>query len=294
MIVPGCLARVVFFYRERTMSSGFSETIEEVLSADQEAVISVPSNGTEAKRTIVTGWWRMRDNTPVQVFRRDVSEEKNTPFVWCGMSRCGSILMWTETGSAVHTAVSTTAQHSDDLVEYMGPPDSMIIERLTKERDEILRQRDEAQLAHLTALGSMGKNSQTHYPAWVHPNLQLILQKTEKCDNQNQQGILRHGLAVVSQLVRKNMDYQGSAFQNPVLMPKVSPLVAMSCRASDKIARLSNLMSGAKAHVTTESIRDTVGDLAGYCILMLSYMETLQGEVDLQDMVGEDRENGED
>lgn len=283
------------------MSSGFSETIEEVLNADQEAVISVPSNGTEAKRTIVTGWWRMRDNTPVQVFRRDFSEEKNTPFVWCGMSRCGSILMWTETGSAVHTAVSTTAQHSDDLVEYMGPPDSMIIERLTKERDEILRQRDEAradarhaQLARLIDAGVRGNSSQIHYPAWVHPNLQLILQKTEKSDNQNQQGILRHGLAVVSQLVRKNMDYQGSAFQNPVLMPKVSPLVAMCCRASDKIARLSNLMSGAKAHVTTESIRDTMGDLAGYCILMLSYMETLQGEVDLQDMVGEDRENGED
>lgn len=115
-----------------------------------------------------------------------------------------------------------------------------------------------------------------------HPNLSLIVAKLTKPDNQQQQQIIISGLTILSQLVRKNMDYQGSAFTPPILMPKTSPIVAMCCRASDKIARLANLLSGTRKQVESETVLDTIGDLAGYATLLYCYCNTIQGTAELE------------
>lgn len=118
-----------------------------------------------------------------------------------------------------------------------------------------------------------------------HPNLSLIVAKLTKPDNQQQQQIIVSGLTILSQLVRKNMDYQGSAFTPPILMPKTSPIVAMCCRASDKIARLANLLSGTRKQVESETVLDTIGDLAGYAILLYCYCNTIQGASELEAII---------
>lgn len=120
-----------------------------------------------------------------------------------------------------------------------------------------------------------------------HPNLSLIVAKLTKPDNQQQQQIIISGLMILSQLVRKNMDYQGSAFTPPILMPKTSPIVAMCCRASDKIARLANLLSGTRKQVESETVLDTIGDLAGYSVLLYSYCNTIQGTAELEAIIEE-------
>lgn len=70
-------------------------------------------------------------------------------------------------------------------------------------------------------------------------------------------------------LVRKNGDYGDSAFQAPILTPNVEPKTAILVRASDKIARLNNLLTTGKKP-NWETLEDTVMDLAGYCILYLA------------------------
>jgi hypothetical protein len=76
------------------------------------------------------------------------------------------------------------------------------------------------------------------------------------------------GLEIIDTLLRKNHDYGGSAWQVPVLAPTLTPREAIQCRMSDKIQRLSKLLSGEQAQVA-ESIEDTMRDLAGYSILWL-------------------------
>lgn len=76
------------------------------------------------------------------------------------------------------------------------------------------------------------------------------------------------GVDIVDMLLRKNHDYGCSAWRTPVLAPGMSPRQAIQCRMSDKISRLNTLLSGDQAQVT-ESIEDTMRDLAGYAILWL-------------------------
>jgi hypothetical protein len=76
------------------------------------------------------------------------------------------------------------------------------------------------------------------------------------------------GLEVVGTLLRKNTDYGSSAWQVPILAPRMTPREAIQCRMSDKVARLAKLLTGDQAAVE-ESIEDTMRDLAGYSILWL-------------------------
>jgi hypothetical protein len=85
---------------------------------------------------------------------------------------------------------------------------------------------------------------------------------------EDQKRLVSAGLSVVDTLLRKNADYGGSAWQVPVLAPKLTPREAIQCRMSDKVARLARLLSGEKAQVS-ESIEDTMKDLAGYAVLWL-------------------------
>ena len=63
--------------------------------------------------------------------------------------------------------------------------------------------------------------------------------------------------------IKKNHDY-GDSFSRSY---KKYGLVAAMVRMEDKWNRLDNLASGAEQKVSDESIRDTLLDLAGYCIM---------------------------
>ena len=63
--------------------------------------------------------------------------------------------------------------------------------------------------------------------------------------------------------IKKNHDY-GDSFSKSF---KKYGLVAAMVRMEDKWNRLDNLASGAEQKVSDESIRDTLLDLAGYCIM---------------------------
>lgn len=76
-----------------------------------------------------------------------------------------------------------------------------------------------------------------------------------------------------SLLLRKNSDYGGSVFKEPVLAPGLPPRTAIRVRMSDKIERLRNLLkrrrsNGAGPEVD-ESFEDTMEDLGAYALLFL-------------------------
>lgn len=77
-----------------------------------------------------------------------------------------------------------------------------------------------------------------------------------------------------SVLIAKNTAYGGSAFSSPLLCPAMPSGAAILVRASDKIARLIALQGGANDN--GEALSDTVMDLAGYCVLYLSYLEKVR------------------
>ena len=91
----------------------------------------------------------------------------------------------------------------------------------------------------------------------------------------DQQVIAEVGLEMVALLLRKNSDYGSSAWTAPVLAPAMSPLEAIQCRMSDKVARLSGLMNGRVSEVD-ESVVDTMSDLAGYAMLWLGFARKQQ------------------
>ena len=63
--------------------------------------------------------------------------------------------------------------------------------------------------------------------------------------------------------IKKNHDY-GDSFSRSF---KKYGLVAAMVRMEDKWNRLDNMASGAEQKVSDESIRDTLLDLAGYCVM---------------------------
>lgn len=67
-------------------------------------------------------------------------------------------------------------------------------------------------------------------------------------------------------LIAKNADY-GSAVSEPnIFDSSANPLAGIEVRMSDKIRRLQNLKSKTGA-IQSETVVDTMRDLAGYCIL---------------------------
>jgi len=85
----------------------------------------------------------------------------------------------------------------------------------------------------------------------------------------DQERIAREGVAWVALLLRKNADYGSSAWKRPVLAPECDTDTAMRVRMSDKIERITSLLSKGDPEVVDESIRDTVRDLGAYCLLWL-------------------------
>ena len=69
--------------------------------------------------------------------------------------------------------------------------------------------------------------------------------------------------------IKKNHDY-GDSFSRSF---KKYGLVAAMVRMEDKWNRLDNLASGAEQKVSDESIRDTLLDLAGYCVMTIMELD---------------------
>lgn len=67
---------------------------------------------------------------------------------------------------------------------------------------------------------------------------------------------------------RKNADYGDSFCKLRRELPS-----AILVRIYDKYSRLKNLVSGAHQHVSDESVKDTLMDLANYCVMELVEME---------------------
>jgi hypothetical protein len=84
----------------------------------------------------------------------------------------------------------------------------------------------------------------------------------------DQQRIAQIGLKLVETLLRKNADYGSSAWQVPLLNPRLSAGDGILVRMSDKVHRIRSLMQQPAA--VDESIEDTILDLGGYSILWLA------------------------
>lgn len=87
--------------------------------------------------------------------------------------------------------------------------------------------------------------------------------------NADQKRIAEVALEWACLLLRKNSDYGGSVWREPVLAPDCPIDAAMRVRMSDKVARLNRLLSGNRAEVE-ESLEDTMRDLGAYCLLYLA------------------------
>jgi hypothetical protein len=91
--------------------------------------------------------------------------------------------------------------------------------------------------------------------------------------------IAKEGIAWVSLLLRKNADYDSSAWKRPVLAPECDVDTAMRVRMSDKIERIMSLLKKDGPEVAEESIRDTMRDLGAYCLLWLACPNDVVSEV---------------
>ena len=83
-------------------------------------------------------------------------------------------------------------------------------------------------------------------------------------------------------LTAKNSNYGDTARESPYFVPWLDPAQAILIRMSDKVSRLRTLLTKEPDKVG-ESVRDTVNDLAGYCILYLIELDKQEetGRVDI-------------
>jgi len=101
-------------------------------------------------------------------------------------------------------------------------------------------------------------------------SIKLFLDAHSGDRGEDQQRIAAFGVQLIATLLKKNADYGGSAWDRPVLAPDCDPGKAIRVRMSDKIARLERLLAGNESQIDSESIEDTLADLAGYIILDLA------------------------
>ena len=85
----------------------------------------------------------------------------------------------------------------------------------------------------------------------------------------DQQLIAEEGIAWIATMLRKNRDYGGSVWRQPVLAPDCKPGTAIRVRMSDKIARIQSLLEKDGAEVNDESLEESIRDLGAYCLLLL-------------------------
>jgi hypothetical protein len=104
----------------------------------------------------------------------------------------------------------------------------------------------------------------------VLPYLLPVKEALEGDHGADQQRLATVCMDLVSVLIMKNRDYGCSVWHRPTLAPECDPGVAIRVRMSDKIARLTELYNRESGPCVSESIDDTMLDLAGYIILELA------------------------
>ena len=88
----------------------------------------------------------------------------------------------------------------------------------------------------------------------------------------DQTRIGRVGLKWLTTLLKKNHDYESSAWEEPILVPGLTVGDSILVRMSDKVKRLRSLR-GKKNEISDESYNDTMGDLGSYALLYLARPE---------------------
>jgi len=78
--------------------------------------------------------------------------------------------------------------------------------------------------------------------------------------------LLEVGGNLVETLIRKNTDYGSSVWESPILAPTIPAKTAILVRMSDKVKRIAQLFSNDPL-VASESMLDSIRDLAGYSLL---------------------------
>ena len=76
------------------------------------------------------------------------------------------------------------------------------------------------------------------------------------------------GCENLATLLAKNSDYGSSGLTEPILLPGLAARQALLVRMSDKIARIQTLQN--KGPEVSESLEDTMLDLANYCLLWVA------------------------
>lgn len=79
-------------------------------------------------------------------------------------------------------------------------------------------------------------------------------------------------------LLQKNKDYGSAIEESPYLAPEVPPATAVFVRMSDKFKRIQTLRT-ANDMCVEESLEDSIRDVAGYCILLLAYVNAPTSKV---------------
>ena len=104
-----------------------------------------------------------------------------------------------------------------------------------------------------------------------------LIEKTERGKHGERIGDFLAGLEKT--LIAKNTDYASS--ENPYknfslceALAGVPTEVGMYVRLTDKVSRLGTLISGNSPAVKSETIFDTLEDLAGYTALMFAYLKS--------------------
>lgn len=109
-------------------------------------------------------------------------------------------------------------------------------------------------------------------PHHLDPDLVLLQNALDGDRGKDQKRIAEVGLKWLSTLLRKNHDYESSAWETPVLLPDLSVGDSILLRIGEKIKRLRALRAK-QNEVTDDSFSGTMGDLGSYCLLWLSRPE---------------------
>lgn len=105
-----------------------------------------------------------------------------------------------------------------------------------------------------------------------NPELKLLNDAIMGHRGVDQARIGRVGLKWLGTLLRKNHDYESSAWEQPTFLPHLSVGDSILVRMGDKVKRIRSLR-GKKNEVADENFNDTIGDLGSYCLLYLSRPE---------------------
>jgi hypothetical protein len=86
-------------------------------------------------------------------------------------------------------------------------------------------------------------------------------------DTPDQRAIREHMAALTDLLLRKNRDY-GSSFRAPGTLSAADPADKLIIRIEDKLSRFKTLYGARSQDVASESLTDTINDIAGYFVLL--------------------------